>query len=410
MFLVLLLLACMSKLPGGTTVEAVTGDSSDTQADSGVDTSSDTAETADTSGDTSTDTSSAADDGELRGVWVDRWTYSSAEDVREEMANIASAGFNTVFFQVRGNADAYYRSSFEPWASRLGGTLGQDPGWDPLQVAIDEGHARGLAVHAYINAFPLWVGTTPPPESTPRHALLEHPDWLVADGSGSPMALNASYVWMSPGNPAVRERLADVAEDIADHYDIDGLHLDLVRYPGADYSHDAVSEALYDGSGWEDWQRRQVVEAIRGVYERMDVPVTAAVWGIYTDDWGWSGVSEGYSDYYQDSRAFLEEGVLDANIPMVYWPVTDTPGDYLDFSTLIADHVAHASGRYVIAGISAELGEDDVLACIVSARANGARGVVVFDYDLMNDGGWLQDLRSAAFATPTTQPAWPWRE
>ena len=85
------------------------------------------------------------DTGELRGVWVDRWTFSSASDVEDIMANAAAAGFNTVFFQIRGNADAYYHSQYEPWAKGLTGTLGQDPGWDPLEVAVASGHARRVA-------------------------------------------------------------------------------------------------------------------------------------------------------------------------------------------------------------------------------------------------------------------------
>jgi uncharacterized lipoprotein YddW (UPF0748 family) len=175
--------------------------------------------------------------------------------------------------------------------------------------------------------------------------------------------------------------------------------------------------ARYDGSGWEDWQRAQVVEAVRGVHDVSDVPVTAAVWGVYTNDWGWSSVSQGYSDYYQDSRAFVAEGVLDANAPMVYWPVTDTPGERLDFATLVADHVAHSSGRYVFAGISAELAPGDpagsqaeALRCVEAARANGARGVVVFDYGLMDEGGWLESFGEAAFSTSTTLPTYPWRD
>lgn len=406
----LLLLACAGPKTDGNIISAPPGDtvedSSETAESGETADSTETAETAD-----STDTGEPpVDDGELRGVWVDRWTYTSADDVTEIMERSAAAGFNTVFFQIRGNADAYYRSSYEPWAKGLSGTLGGDPGWDPLAVAVEEGHRNGLEVHAYVNAFPLWSGTTPPTESSPRHALLEHPDWLVADESGAPMALNSGYVWMSPGNPAVRERLRDVVEDIADHYDVDGIHLDLVRYPGAQYSHDAVSEARYDDSGWEDWQRAQVVEAVRGVYGAVDKPVTAAVWGVYTNDWGWSSVSQGYSDYYQDSRAFLAEGVTDGNMPMIYWPVTDVEGDRLDFSTLIADHVAHASGRYVFAGIDASLGEDEVLTCIASAREHGARGVVIFDWQLMADGGWLESLAGSAFATPTTLPTYPWRQ
>lgn len=407
----LLLLACAEPKTDGNIISAPPGDTAEDSGDSAETAdSADSAETAETadSGETG-DTGPLPDDGELRGVWVDRWTYTSADDVSEIMERSAAAGFNTVFFQIRGNADAYYRSSYEPWAKGLSGTLGGDPGWDPLAVAVEEGHRNGLEVHAYVNAFPLWSGTTPPAESSPRHALLEHPDWLVADESGTPMALNSGYVWMSPGNPAVRERLRDVVEDIVDHYDVDGVHLDLVRYPGAQYSHDAVSEARYDGSGWEDWQRAQVVEAVRGVYAASPVPVTAAVWGVYTNDWGWSSVSQGYSDYYQDSRAFLDEGVTDGNMPMIYWPVTDVEGDRLDFATLIADHVAHTSGRYVFAGIDASLGEDEVLTCIASAREHGARGVVIFDWQLMADGGWLESLAESAFATPTTLPTYPWR-
>lgn len=345
---------------------------------------------------------------ELRGVWVDRWTYSTADDVESIMEGAAAAGFNAVFFQVRGNADAYYRSSWEPWASRLSGTLGADPGWDPLEVAVSAGHARGLAVHAYINAFPLWAGTTPPAESSPRHALLAHPEWLVADEDGTPMALNDSYVWMSPGNPEVRQRLSNVAADIASHYDVDGIHLDLVRYPGAEYSHDAVSEALFPGGDWAEWQREQVVDAVAGVYAVSNVPVTAAVWGVYDNVWGWESVSEGRDDYYQDSYAMLSEGVLDATMPMIYWPVTNTPGERLDFSTLVAEHLSNASGRHVYAGIDASLGRDEVVACVEAARAAGAPGVVIFDYQLMVDGGWLGDM-AGVFGSPAVVPTYGWR-
>jgi uncharacterized lipoprotein YddW (UPF0748 family) len=396
----LLLLACLLDPPSGDLRQSKP---TDTDPSHDTDTSGDT--------DTSEDTDLGPDDGELRGVWVDRWTFSDEADVREVMANSAAAGFNTVFFQVRGNADAYYQSSFEPWAKGLSGTLGVDPGWDPLAVAIEAGHAEGLEVHAYVNAFPFWAGTTPPAESTPRHAYLAHPEWLVADSNGTPMALNASYVWMNPANPEVQERLADVVADIGNRYAVDGIHLDLVRYPGAAYSHDAVSEARYDGSDWADWQRAQVVEAVAGAYAASPVPVTAAVWGIYTNDWGWSGVSQGREDYYQDPRAFAARGVIDANIPMVYWPVTATPGDRLDFATLIADHVANANGRHVYAGITAEMdgGEPDVLACIDAARAAGARGVVLFDYQLLLDEGYLLDLATGPFAEPTVVPRYDWR-
>ncbi len=406
--MLILFLACTPD-DGGGVVRSHPGQGqrrdSDIGADSNGEADSDADADADSDADADTD---PPDDGEMRGVWVDRWTYSNEADVRSIMNGAADAGFNAIFFQIRGNGDAYYQSNFEPWAKALSGTLGKNPGWDPLAVAVEAGHARGMQVHAYVNAFPLWVGTTPPTESTPRHAYLAHPDWVVVDTGGNAQALNASYVWMSPGNPDVRQRLVDVSADIADHYEVDGIHLDLVRYPGAQYSHDAASEASYDGVDWGDWQREQVVKAVVAVHNAVDVPVTAAVWGIYEDKWSW-GSSEGNADYYQDSYSMLEERGTDANMPMIYWEVASRQGEYTDFTTLVKEFVANAHGRHIYAGLNSELGEDAVLACLDSARANGAQGVVVFDYGVMRDEGWLADFGARAFPEPKDPPTMPWR-
>jgi uncharacterized lipoprotein YddW (UPF0748 family) len=385
------------------------GQGGDADTDSDADADGD----ADTDGDTDVDTGDGGPR-EMRGIWVTRWSFQSPDEVGTIIDEVKNAGFNAVFIQVRGNFDALYDSPIEPWSRELSGTLGQDPGWDPLDEAVRRGHDAGLQVHAYLNTFPFWSGTSPPPDTSPEHAYNAHPDWLVADGSGTPMALNSSYVFASPGNAEVRARVAAVAHDIASRYAVDGIHLDYIRYPGPDYSHDAASEAAFAGSSeglsWADWERRQVVETLRGVYDASGIPVTAAVWGIYENAWGWSSVTEGNIDYYQDSRAFLAEGVTDAIVPMIYWEVAGTHGDRLDFATLIEDHVDHAAGRHVYAGIDSSLGPTAVFACIDAARAAGAQGVVLFDWSTASGAGWLSELATGRFATPALPPGMPWRE
>ena len=47
---------------------------------------------------------------------------------------------NAVMLQVRPMADAFYKSSYEPWTRYLTGTRGLDPGWDPLEFAVEECH------------------------------------------------------------------------------------------------------------------------------------------------------------------------------------------------------------------------------------------------------------------------------
>ncbi|MCK6506540.1 family 10 glycosylhydrolase [Myxococcota bacterium] len=369
------------------------------------------------------DGGTAAEGGELRGVWLTRYEWASTSatgsELTETFGQIADAGFNAVFFQVRANFDAYYDSDLEPWASRLSGTLGQDPGWDPLAVAVEAAHARGLQVHAYLNVAPFWLGSTAPDSVGLPHAWQDHPEWVVADESGTPMALNDSYVYASLGNAQVRARTAAVAADVASRYDVDGIHLDYIRYPGSGYSHDAASQAAfavdtaagsaYPGLSWGDWQREMVKDVARQVSAAVDVPVTAAVWGIHTDEWGWGGVSEGNADYYQDSRAFLSEGLLDANLPMAYWEVTEPEGQALDFRVLTRDHVAHASGRHVYMGIGTyDIGYEETVRCIEAAREEGAHGVVLFSWSTV--APHADALRAGVFAEPALPPAMPWRE
>ncbi|MEW5960121.1 MAG: CotH kinase family protein, partial [Chloroflexota bacterium] len=123
---------------------------------------------------------------ERRAIWVTRYDWTgppkipTPQQIDEMVDKIAGAGFNTIFFQVRGTGDAYYTPGLEPWSARLTGsvgeTLGQDPGWDPLARMLDQAHAAGLEVHAYVNVYTAWLppveagdGTLWPPATQPPH-------------------------------------------------------------------------------------------------------------------------------------------------------------------------------------------------------------------------------------------------
>src|SRR5689334_18913936 len=91
---------------------------------------------------------------EVRAVWITTvngldWpkskdTSEQKRSLREMIIRLHDAHFNTIFFQARGRGDVMYRSTIEPWSDLLTGTLGNDPGWDPLQFVIDEAHARAM--------------------------------------------------------------------------------------------------------------------------------------------------------------------------------------------------------------------------------------------------------------------------
>ena len=224
------------------------------------------------------------------------------------------------------------------------------------------------------------------------------------------MVLNEGYVFASPGNPDVRQRLVAVAADIDRRYSVDGIHLDYIRYPGSKYGRDMASMASWERAGrppFDDWRRRQVTSAVAAVQKAVTVPVSAAVWGVYENRWGWAEVSEGRNGYFQDADEFTKTGAADALLPMIYWPMN--PGGRLDFGALVRDHVTRANGRHVYAGVLADssLGLDALIATIREARNAGANGIVVFEYT--NSKAWFTSLKEQVFQKPAVTPEMGWR-
>ena len=369
---------------------------------------------------------------EVRGLWVVRSSMTSEAEVRRMVDQAASAGFNTLVVQVRGRADAFYRSSVEP----TGETLAGPPGFDPLALAIEEGHRRGLAVHAWVNTHLVW-GPAPPPRS-PEHLLNTRPDWLAV-----PRALSSDLytlapsdpryvdalrryadtnratvegIYTSPSHPEVHARVHAVWMDILERYDVDGIHFDYIRFPSStfDYSRGALErfrawEAARTGlalpggpsfgswseaiafadarpEAWADFRRDRVTALVRRIYRdvkarRPEVVVSAAVI---------ADADDAYRHRFQDWQGWLAEGVLDIAVPMAYTT------DDVRFDQQVASARAAAGVRdRTWAGIGAYLnGMQGTLTKIDIARARDAGGIVLFSYDWALTAGSGEDEES----------------
>lgn len=354
---------------------------------------------------------------ETRALWVNRWEFTTPDDIRRLADKAAGANFNALFFQVRGNADACYASGLEPWTARLsGGALGDDPGWDPLAVAVEEAHARGLELHAWVNVYPAWLGETPPPPAEPEPMFLRfnrlHGDqWLVWDRQQQPMQLNSSYLWSNPGHPAVQEHIAAVGYDIASRYYVDGLHLDYVRYPGWEYSRDpltleavAQAQALEPGLDRKEWQRRQVSHLVGRLYDGIQrvkpgLTLSAAVWPVYLETWEWWNAGDGYDGFCQDSVGWVQDGIADLICPMFYLASITT--DDAQYQALVEDFVARAGGEHVVAGIIANYDDFAVIARRIDiARAAGTAGQAIFSHGHVNQRNYWDLFKQGPYATP----------
>ncbi|NNJ70176.1 MAG: family 10 glycosylhydrolase [Kiritimatiellales bacterium] len=346
----------------------------------------------------------------VRALWVTRFDYRTPEDVRSIIRNVADAGFTDVFFQIRGNGTTFYPSRIEPRAYELSGNsvdlLGADPGWDPLQLAIDEAKPAGLRVHAYMNVLPGWKGLSDPPVEA-EQLWTAHPDWFMVDSTGAKMLPTSGwYAFVNPVLPEVRAHLRGIVKELC-RYDVAGIHLDYIRYPydyhlvagqrypdapkeelmrHADFSYDPASQAaLLERYGWKitkkeitQFRCESVTRLVRDISYVMQLEkpgrcvLSAAVLGNPVD---------GRNHAYQDSGAWARTGLVDWIVQMNYGTKSFTR--YLGLIRKAAGRRGFGAG--VVVGVNCENDAEIILRQIDAVRHSGARGVALFSYTYLFD-------------------------
>lgn len=278
---------------------------------------------------------------EVRAVWLTTiggidWPHSyaqserSAEKQKEELRAILDrlqkANINTVLLQTRIRATTIYPSQYEPWDGCLSGFPGKSPGYDALQFAIDECHKRGMEVHAWIVTIPVgkWnsYGCRQLRKRFPR--LIKRID---QDGYMDPEATQTGCY------------LAEMCREIVQRYDVDGIHLDYIRYP-------------------ETWKFRIGKDQARGNITRIVEKIHQAVkkekpWvkmscspiGKFDDlSRYWSHGWNAYTKVAQDAQAWLKDGLMDELFPMMYFR-----GD--QFFPFAIDWKEHSYGKIIAPGL-----------------------------------------------------------
>jgi len=317
---------------------------------------------------------------EFRGAWVATVsnlnmskTTSEAnfkaqfDDILDELESIHA---NAILFQTRPTNDAYYDSDYAPWSKYLTGTEGLDPGWDPMAYMVSESHARGIEFHAWMN--PYRVANSSLSKSSllaslhPENFAVKHPEYVVEGSNGTAFILN-------PGEPAVRDYIADVVDEIMDLYDVDGIHFDDYFYPygGLDASEDLNTYNTYKTSGQslEDFRRESVNQTIAGVKATVDAHNQAegtdvrfgvspgGVWEVGGEDGVPIGpASQSNTSLYADSKRWVEEGWVHYINPQIYWGFNHSIAPYGDIVTWWADLVRGTDvDLYIGHGIYKEL-------------------------------------------------------
>ena len=278
---------------------------------------------------------------EVRAVWLTTiggldWPHSysqstaSANKQKRELCDILdrlqSANVNTVLLQTRVRGTVIYPSAIEPWDGCLSGFPGKSPGYDALQFAIDECHRRGMELHAWIVAIPIgrWnaLGC--------KRLRTAHPSMVRRIGDEG---------YLNPERPETADYLARLCREVAANYDIDGIHLDYIRYP------ETWTLRVSRNEG-----RRNITAIVRKTHDAVKsikpwVKMSCSPVGKHDDltfysSRGWNA----YDRVCQDAQGWLRDGLMDELFPMMYFK-----GD--QFFPFAVDWRDNSHGRIVAPGL-----------------------------------------------------------
>ena len=386
---------------------------------------------------------------EMRAAWIATvyridWPTSvnnataQKNELNAYLDNLKAQNFNAIYFQVRTMCDAFYKSSYEPWSSYLTGTRGKDPGYDPLEYAVEQCHARGIQCHAWINPYRWSTGTN---WNTPQDQALKNAGMLLAYTSGS-----TTTTILNPGLPATRERIVNVIREIISNYDVDGIVFDDYFYPnGIPTNSSAADYALWNDSNvdmtFADWRRNNVNMMVRDVYRMIQevkpevrfgispagvagtASTSAAQHGVTPcpkgSDWQYNGI-------FSDPLAWLEQGTIDYISPQLYWKTTHSTNPFGPL-TQWWSYVANHFGRHHFASHSisflAESSNTQTDWAEITKQINYSRqynednapGVVLYSAKNINGNnggasGLGNYLLANAFQHPAMIPAVTWKQ
>lgn len=363
---------------------------------------------------------------EIRAVWFctlggmdwpgsqyARTTYQAEKQktlLRQKFDELKEAGINTILFQTRIRATTAYPSRYEPWDGAFSGVPGVAPPYDVLAFAIEEAHRRGMELHAYLVTFPICSVETA--RLLGKKALsAKHPEMCIRSGDR----------WiMDPGVPGTALYLARMVDEIVERYEVDGIHLDYIRYPEKEIPfNDSRTYRRYGhGRNKAQWRSDNVTHIVQRIYETVKsrkpwVKVTCAPVGKYADlprypSRGWNARDA----VNQDVRLWLQRGWMDGLFPMMYF-------DGAHFFPFALNWQENSSGRPVAAGLgiyklAPEEGNwelSQIVRQLLFVQKGRAGGVAFFRSDfLLNNTKGILDYLQYNIVQPVLPPAMIWAD
>ena len=355
-----------------------------------------------------------------RCLWIVRDSMYDEKSISEALVYSYEAGYDVVFVQVRGRGYSFYNSDIVPKNPKI------HPGFDPLQYAINLGNALGIEVHAWVNSYILWSSKKAPENI--NHIYHTNKEWTETNMHGKSDAqvklskLQSPQwegVYLAPTHPEVNPYLLSIFEEIINNYDIDGLHLDYIRYQNDIYGYNKFGMVDFDKRyninprdivrgiistrfgwaqsyvdsiyfAWDQYRRDAVTDLVEKTYESINLSGKNIILSAAVKP----NLLESKKRFFQEWDKWVINGNIDYVVPMNYFK------DISDFNKpiqIMKSNLTRDELNMVILGIStynqdAQSAADKILL----SRLNGFKGISIFSWNShKNNIDWFIPINEA---------------
>ena len=340
---------------------------------------------------------------EDRYLWVVRNTLTNQVSI-DQMIQFATLNrFNHILVQVRGRGDAYYTSEFVPKSHLI-----QNISFDPLAYLIPKAKENGIKVHAWMNTYLLWSSRIKPVQK--NHLLYTNMEWLDQNKKGE---INISHelkklnggkngnegLYLSPNHPRVNPYLISVFKELIENYELDGLHLDYIRYHDSEYGQNPGAIAQYrkenglkvlqlstsvpdpmtvvKAGQWSDSRRKAVTELVRDTKSLIDVIRPNLILSAAVKP----NLYQARDRYYEEWDVWLAAGYLDKAVVMNYTKILK---DFAANIDIMYDNLPTKYRKKIIMGIATyNQSARQVVDKVKYTRVTRFKGISFFSYNVM---------------------------
>ena len=320
-----------------------------------------------------------SDEMEGRALWNHSGLGAYPGDWERSAKELAAAGINMIFPNMAWGGLAHYDSSMLPQSAKF------TKYGDQIAQCVKAAHKHKLEVHVWKITWNL--------EGAPK----EFVDKMQKDGRTQISSTGDPINWLCPSNPENVQLELSAIMEIVRNYDVDGIHLDYIRYPGSracycdechkrfmltmrqhikEWPASVLPKTGQHGKAYIKWRAQQITRLVRLIHKRTreikpDIKISTAVFGAYPDC---------VTSIGQDWIAWAKAGYIDFVCPMNYTEDTKYFTDLLEKQlALMPKGVAIYPGIGATASNSL-LTPDAVIGQIHLLRFLGASGWAIFDY------------------------------